>query len=199
MKKPAENIWNVPNILTIFRIALIPVYIVFYRKGDYYVALTVFLVASLTDFLDGKIARKHHLVTSFGKLADPLADKLMCITVLLSFTFSGAVQWTPAVVMISKELFMLLGGFYLLKRGVVVQSQMIGKAAQWLFIAALCLGFFHDFFAGWILPLDVILLWIAVITALLALVFYAFDASKSAKTMLGRSKQDINNEYPITF
>jgi CDP-diacylglycerol--glycerol-3-phosphate 3-phosphatidyltransferase len=93
MIKPAENIWNVPNILTIFRIALIPVYIVFYRKGDYYVALTVFLVASLTDFLDGKIARKHHLVTSFGKLADPLADKLMCITVLLSFTFSGTAQW----------------------------------------------------------------------------------------------------------
>ncbi len=91
------------------------------------------------------------------------------------------------------------GGFYLLKRGIVVQSQMIGKAAQWLFIAALCLGFFHDYFAGWILPMDVILLWIAVITALLALVFYAFDASKSAKTMLGRSKQDINNEYPITF
>jgi cardiolipin synthase len=183
MIKPAENIWNVPNILTIFRIALIPVYIVFYRKGDYYVALTVFLVASLTDFLDGKIARKHHLVTSFGKLADPLADKLMCITVLLSFTFSGTAQWVPVAIMLVKELLMLSGGFYLLKRGIVVQSQMIGKAAQWLFIAALCLGFFHDYFAGWILPLDVILLWVAVIMSLLALVFYAVNAFKSAKVI----------------
>lgn len=183
MKKPAENIWNVPNILTIFRMALIPVYIVFYRKGDYYGALAVFLVASLTDLLDGKIARKYHLVTSFGKLMDPFADKLMCITVLLSFIFSGTVQWVPAVVVMVKELLMLSGGFYLLKRGIVVQSQMIGKAAQWLFIAALCLGFFHDYFAGWILPLDVILLWVAVIMSLLALVFYAINAFKSAKVI----------------
>jgi len=183
MKKPAENIWNVPNIMTILRIALIPIYIVFYRKGNYYGALAVFLAASLTDFLDGKIARKHHLVTSFGKLMDPLADKLMCITVLLSFEFSGTIQWIPAAVVIAKELLMLIGGAYLLKRGIVIQSQMIGKAAQWLFIAALCLSFFHDFFASWILPLDVILIWIAVIVALLALIFYAVKASKTAKVI----------------
>lgn len=196
MKNPSENIWNVPNILTILRIALIPVYIVFYRKGEYYGALAVFLAASLTDFLDGKIARKHHLVTSFGKLMDPLADKLMCITVLFSFTFSGTIPWTPAAVVMAKELLMLAGGFYLLKRGVVVQSRMIGKAAQWLFITALCLGFFHDFFAGRTLPLDVILLWIAVIAALLALVFYAAHASKTVKatkTPLG-PKEDRSAE-----
>jgi cardiolipin synthase len=185
MKKPAENIWNLPNILTILRIALIPVYIIDYRKGDYYGALAVFLAASLTDLLDGKIARRCHLVTSFGKLMDPIADKLMCVTVLLSLTSSGAVQWAPAVVVIVKEILMLAGGFYLLKRGIVMPSQMIGKAAQWLIITALCLGFFHDFFAGWILPLDVILLWAAIITALLALVFYAVNASRTAKAMKG--------------
>jgi cardiolipin synthase len=199
MKKPAESIWNVPNILTILRIALVPVYIIFYRKGDYYGALAVFLVASLTDFLDGKIARKHHLVTSYGKLMDPLADKLMCITVLLSFTFSGTIQWTPAAFVIAKELLMLIGGTYLLKRGIVVQSKLIGKTAQLLFVIALCMGFFHDFFASWILPLDVMLLWTALIMAFLALIFYAFDASKAAKAMSKRSIQDINNEHPITF
>jgi CDP-diacylglycerol--glycerol-3-phosphate 3-phosphatidyltransferase len=183
MKKPAENIWNAPNILTILRIALIPVYIVFYGKGDYYGALSVFLAASLTDFLDGKIARKHHLVTNFGKLMDPLADKLMYITVLFSLTLSGMAHWIPVVFVIAKELLMLIGGAYLLKRGIVVQSQMIGKAAQWLFFAALCLSFFHNFFACWILPLDVILLWIAVIMALLALIFYAVKASKTAKAI----------------
>jgi cardiolipin synthase len=165
----------------------------------YYGALAVFLVASLTDFLDGKIARKHHLVTSYGKLMDPLADKLMCITVLLSFTFSGTIQWTPAAFVIAKELLMLIGGTYLLKRGIVVQSKLIGKTAQLLFVIALCMGFFHDFFASWILPLDVMLLWTALIMAFLALIFYAFDASKAAKAMSKRSIQDINNEHPITF
>lgn len=183
MKKPAENIWNLPNMLTILRIALIPVYVITYRKGDYYGALAVFLAASLTDLLDGKIARRYHFVTSFGKLMDPLADKLMCVTVLLSLTLSGTVQWAPAVIVIGKELLMLAGGSYLLKRGIVMPSRMIGKAAQWLFIIALCLGFFHDFFAGWILAPDVILLWAAVITALTALVFYAANASKAVKTI----------------
>ncbi|MPN63331.1 CDP-diacylglycerol--glycerol-3-phosphate 3-phosphatidyltransferase [bioreactor metagenome] len=143
----------------------------------------MFLGASLTDFLDGKIARKHHLVTDFGKLMDPLADKLMCVTVLFSFGFSGTIQWVPAIVVTVKEFLMLTGGFYLLKRGIVVPSQMIGKVAQWLFITALCLGFFHDFFADWILPLDVVLLWAAVIMALLALVFYAVNVSRTVKAM----------------
>jgi cardiolipin synthase len=199
MKKPTENIWNVPNMLTILRITLVPVYIVFYIKEEYYLALATFLVASLTDFLDGKIARKHHLVTSFGKLMDPLADKLMCLTVLFSFVSTGITNWTPVFLMIIKELLILIGSAYLLKRGIVVQSKLIGKTAQWLFVVALCMGFFHDFFAGWILPLDVMLLWTALIMAFLALIFYAFDASKAAKTMSKRSKQDINNEHPITF
>ena len=82
---------------------------------------------------------------------------------------------------------MLIGGSYLLSRGIVVQSQIMGKTAQWLLIAALCLSFFHDFFAGWILPLDVILLWITVIMALLALVFYAVNASKAANA----NKKDV--------
>jgi hypothetical protein len=89
-------------------------------------------------------------------------------------------------VVIVKELLMLIGGVYLLKKGVVAQSHMIGKVAQWLFIVSLCLGFFHDFFASWILPLDVILLWTSVIMALLALIFYAVNASKMLKQHSGR-------------
>jgi len=180
MKKTSENIWNLANILTILRIALIPVYVAAYGEGYQYGALIVFLAASLTDLLDGRIARKYNLVTNFGKLMDPLADKLMCLAVLISLSSSGKVHWIPVVLVIIKELLMLLGGSYLLSRGVVVQSQIIGKTAQWLLISALCLSFFHDFFADWILPLDVILLWIAVIMALLALVFYAIDVSKAA-------------------
>lgn len=180
MKKTSENIWNPANILTILRIAFIPLYVVAYGKGYRYGALIVFLAASLTDLLDGRIARKYNWVTNFGKLMDPLADKLMCLAALISLASSGKVHWLPVVFVIIKELLMLIGGSYLLSRGIVVQSQIAGKAAQWLLIVALCLGFFHDFFARWLLPLDVILLWIAVIMALLALIFYAVNASKAA-------------------
>jgi phosphatidylglycerophosphate synthase len=159
-----------------------PKYIVFYKKGDYYGALPVFLAASLTDFLVGKIARKHKLVTSFGKQMI-LSPKSLCGMTVFFLCVSGTVQWLPAAVVMVKELLMVAGGSYLLKRGIVVQSQMIGKAAQWLFIAALSLSFFHDFFVGWVLPLDVILLWTAVITALLALVFYSVTAFKASKAM----------------
>lgn len=179
MKKVTENIWNAANILTILRIVSIPVYIVIYGKGYHNGAMIVFLLASLTDFLDGRIARKYHLVTNFGKLMDPLADKLMCLTVLLSLVSSGTVHWIPVVLVMAKELVILTGGTYLLGKGVVVQSHMIGKVAQWLLITALCMGFFHDFFAGWILPLDVILLWTAVTVSLLALIFYAVNAYKT--------------------
>ena len=180
MKKASENIWNLANILTILRIVLIPIYVAAYIKGYQYAALIVFLAASLTDLLDGRIARKYNWVTNLGKLMDPLADKLMCLAVLISLTSSRKVHCIPVILVIVKELLMLIGGSYLLSRGIVVQSQIIGKAAQWLLITALCLCFFHDFFTIWVLPLDVILLWIAVIMALLALIFYTIDASKAA-------------------
>jgi len=77
---------------------------------------------------------------------DHLADKLMCLTVLLSLVSSGTVQWIPVVLIMAIELFMLAGGTYLLGKGVVVQSHMIGKESQWLLITALCMGFFHDIF-----------------------------------------------------
>lgn len=181
MKKTAENIWNAANLLTIFRIVMIPVFAAVYRKGYLYASLTVFLAASLTDYLDGQIARKYHMVTNFGKVMDPLADKLMCLTVLFSLASSGTISWTPAILVFAKELFMLLAGACLLAKGIVVQSQMIGKAAQWLMIVSLSLSFFHDFFAGWIMPLDVILLWTAVAVTLLALIYYARNILKTAK------------------
>jgi cardiolipin synthase len=181
MKKASENILNLANILTTLRIALIPVYVAIYGKGYHYGALIVFLVASLTDLLDGRIARKYHLVTNFGKVMDPLADKLMCLTVLFSLTSSGMIHWVPVFIVMTKELLMLIGGTYLLRRGIVVQSQIIGKASQWLLIAAMCLVFFHDYFKSRGLPLDVIFVWIAVIMALLALIFYAVNALKTAQ------------------
>ena len=95
---------NLPNQLTMLRILLIPVFmVVLYLgfAGSTYVALLIFIVASLTDLLDGKIARKYNLVTDFGKFADPLADKMLTTAALLWFVENGQMAgWVLAVVLL---------------------------------------------------------------------------------------------------
>ena len=173
MDKTRENIWNVPNALTMARMALIPVFLVLYCLDLRLWALVAFLAASFTDLLDGYIARRFKLITNFGKLMDPLADKLMVISVLLAQTITGVLPWIAVVIVILKELIMVLGGVYMLKQGIVVHSELVGKAAQFLFIAAISLSFFHDnFIALGSVQWDMLLLWISVGLTLLALAFY---------------------------
>lgn len=181
MKRTTENIWNFANILTLLRVVLIPVFIMAYKNEKYIGALVVFLIASLTDWLDGQIARKRNTITKFGIIMDPLADKLLCITVLACLASSGKANWIPVTFVITKEVLMLIGSAFLIRKGIVVPSQTIGKIAQWLMIVAICLSFFHNFFANWIVPLDTILLWIAVVVTLLALIFYAGKIAKTKK------------------
>ena len=178
MEKAAERIWNPANALTFMRIALIPIFVLVCEKGYHYGALAVFLIVELTDLMDGRIARKYHMVTRFGKLIDPLADKLMCVAVLYVLASSGAVDWAPVIIVVIKEMAMLIGSAALLKKGVVVQSRMLGKAAQVAFVVALSLSFFRDFFQNWGIPLDVILLWAAISIAMFALIHDFIDARK---------------------
>ena len=111
-KQEKENIWNVPNALTMLRMALIPVYWVLFFNGHEYEALAAFAVASLTDLADGYIARKYNLITNFGKLMDPLADKLMSISVMLSMVIKGVVPWPILLILLLKEGFMVVGGIF---------------------------------------------------------------------------------------
>ena len=180
-KRNSENIWNLANILTLFRVVLIPAFIIAYKNEKYIIALAVFLVASLTDRLDGQIARKRNTITKFGIIMDPLADKLLCVTVLVCLASSGQANWIPVSFVIAKEALMLIGSALLIRKGMVVPSQTIGKIAQWLMIIAISLSFFHDFFANWIVPLDTILLWIAVVVTSSALIFYAGNIVKTKK------------------
>jgi CDP-diacylglycerol--glycerol-3-phosphate 3-phosphatidyltransferase len=188
-KKTNANIWNPANILTLLRIVLIPVFIIIYKNGNYIGALAVFLVASLTDWLDGRIARKRNTITKFGIIMDPLADKLLCVTALVCLASSGKANWIPVTFVITKEVLMLIGSACLIKRGIVSQSQEIGKIAQWLTIVAISLSFFHNFFTNWVVPLDTILLWIAVAVALLALIFYAGKIAKAKKAVTVKSQE----------
>ena len=181
---------NVPNILTMIRLLLVPVYVALFIGGQKYAALATFLVASLTDLLDGRIARKYNLITDFGKLVDPFADKVMVLTVLFSMAIGSpaipaVVPWAAVIILLAKELVMILGGVAMYRHGIVVYSSMIGKVAHCVFIAGLVASYFHDWFtrvcAGWPLTLDLLLLWAGVCITLCALVFYVTDALKKAK------------------
>lgn len=176
MGEKKEAIWNVPNGLTMLRMALLPVYWLLFLHKRRYWALAVFVMASLTDLLDGHIARKRNLITNFGKLMDPLADKLMVLSVMLSLTQAGLVPLAVLLVLLGKEFVMLCGGALLLKRKIVVASVPVGKAAQATVVASLLLSFFGDWFDGLGFPLHRILLWCAVGLTLAALAYYSTNA-----------------------
>ncbi len=181
MKDNWKKNCNVPNALTLLRMFMIPAYIVLFIKGHKYWALFTFLLAGLTDVLDGIIARRYNLITDFGKLMDPLADKLMGITAMFSLAIGTeqippVMPWPVLIVILGKELLMMLGGLLMLGRHIVVYSKPIGKAAQALLTVGLVAAYFHDELAGlWRFSLspDVMVLYLAMVLTLAALVFYA--------------------------
>ena len=122
---------NLPNKLTVFRVILIPVYIFFLL--NYYVpyhlvfALIVFAAASITDWFDGRIARKNNLVTTFGKFLDPLADKLLVMTALICFAFERWIDPVAVIIILARE-FMVTGlRLVVANEGVVVAAGIWGK------------------------------------------------------------------------
>ena len=171
-QKYLTNIWNVPNVLTMIRLALIPVFVVLHAVYLEKLALLTFCVASFTDWLDGFIARKYNLITDFGKLMDPLADKLMVCTALIMQGLSGYFPWVAIVIVIIKEAVMIYGSSYMLAHDIVVYAHSWGKLAQCSFILALVLSFWHKDFAARDFPIDRVCLWIAVVIAVIALVDY---------------------------
>ena len=99
---------NLANKLTTFRVLCIPIFVVFMLiesiPYNYYLAAIVFIIASITDLFDGKIARKYHLVTNFGKFMDPLADKMLVSAALICLTPKMIPSWV-VIIIISRELF----------------------------------------------------------------------------------------------
>ncbi|MFD2170169.1 CDP-diacylglycerol--glycerol-3-phosphate 3-phosphatidyltransferase [Tumebacillus lipolyticus] len=132
---------NVPNILTVFRLGLIPVYfLVFFSDYKYNmeVALLVLALAGLTDILDGYLARKYKLVTELGKMLDPLADKLMMLSVVLSFVIDNRVSWLMAGLLIFRDLGMIVASVFYVTRGKkTVPATVWGKLNTVLYYAAL--------------------------------------------------------------
>ena len=124
---------NLPNKLTILRIIMIPFFVLFMlldggaNQTYRYIAAVIFIVASFTDLLDGKIARKYNLVTNFGKFIDPLADKLLDCSGLICFVGLGALPAWFVIIIISREF--IISGFRLVAsdNGVVIAASYWGK------------------------------------------------------------------------
>ncbi|GAA4423587.1 CDP-diacylglycerol--glycerol-3-phosphate 3-phosphatidyltransferase [Georgenia halophila] len=163
-------LWNIANVLTMVRILMVPVFIVLFLQGTtgaQVAATLVFAAAAATDKLDGTLARRHGLVTNFGKLADPIADKALVISALVLLSMDGLLWWWVTIVIIVRELGITLLRFVMMRRAVMAASKG-GKTKTVLQIAFILMLLvpWDGFLTGALV--DVILL-VALVVVLLAL------------------------------
>ena len=137
---------KLPNILTILRIIMIPIFILIFYIDipyQYYIAAGIFLLAFLTDILDGHLARKYQVVSDFGKLADPIADKMLVTAALLMMVFHWMISPIVAIIILCREF--IISGFRSLaaSKGLVISAGVLGKiktVVQCIAIIAVLMG-----------------------------------------------------------
>lgn len=167
---------NLPNKLTLFRVILIP-FFVFFLLAPYfhgygnYIAVAIFIIASITDFLDGKIARKYHLVTNFGKFMDPLADKLLVSSALICLIELSLIPAWIVIVIIAREF--IISGFRLIAadNGVVIAASYWGKfktASQMVMVIVLILNLPNPVFS----VIGTVLIYVSLVLTVISLVDY---------------------------
>jgi len=167
---------NIPNILTVFRMVAVPVFIVFMLNDMIYPAIIAFLLAEITDVLDGLIARRFNLITKFGKMADPLADKMMQLAALFIFSMKAMIPKIIPWLVLSKELFMLVSGIYLIRKNFDMSSKWFGKLTSVVLFIAIMLVFF-----GVPRQITDVIFWICVAMALFAALMYIRNYFKSVE------------------
>ncbi|MDF2815784.1 MAG: CDP-diacylglycerol--glycerol-3-phosphate 3-phosphatidyltransferase [Paenibacillus sp.] len=159
---------NLPNLLTVCRFILIPIYICFYSLGHIKTAFAIVVLAGVTDVLDGYLARKRGQITQLGIMLDPLADKCMMLTVVLSLLLTGRIPWPAAVAMFIREAGMIASSAFFHFRGKrTVPANTMGKVATVLFYFAFLFVFFDH-------PLGIFVLWAAVGLSFVASFIYIF-------------------------
>ncbi|MGI6050239.1 MAG: CDP-diacylglycerol--glycerol-3-phosphate 3-phosphatidyltransferase [Acetivibrionales bacterium] len=179
---------NLPNILTVLRMLAVPVFIYFMLENQITIAIIIFMLAALTDIIDGFFARKYDLITTFGKIADPLADKLMQLAALFTLSLKG---WIPSIIfwlVLGKELSMILASIYLIKKKYDTSSKWFGKLTSFLLFVAIILTLFR-------VPeqITTILLWCCVLMAIFTLLMYARNSFKAIKDKESEDENLINN------
>ena len=166
---------NLPNKLTVLRVVMIPFFVAFLLfditgAADKWIALAIFCAASLTDMLDGKIARKYNLVTNFGKFMDPLADKLLVSTAMICLVSMDKLNVIVVLVIIAREF--IISGFRLVAsdNGIVIAASYWGKfktVSQMAMVIVLIMDL-----GGVFEMIGNVLVWVALILTVVSLVDY---------------------------
>jgi CDP-diacylglycerol--glycerol-3-phosphate 3-phosphatidyltransferase len=185
--------WNIANALTVFRLALVPVFIVtLFASGGHdttwrVIAWAVFAVASVTDRIDGDIARKRGLVTEFGKLADPIADKALIGAALIGLSALGDLPWWITVVMLVREIGVTVLRFWVIRHGVIPASRG-GKVKTLL--QAVATGLFVLLPIGsWLKPIAWTFMIAALIVAIATGIDYVARAVRLRQISLAAARQ----------
>lgn len=198
---------HIPNILTIIRFLLIPVLIGFALENDYIAVIVVLTISGITDILDGFIARKFNLITNFGKLMDPLADKFTQITLLGILTLQKIIPIWIIVIVIIKEFLMISGASFLYGKELVVSSKWYGKLATVLFYIAIVCSLFVQYWNGVLIghaeyslsPLPrfyTYIYYLAVLSTIFSLIMYikAFYMQGYLKKAIEQGKEEVKEK-----
>ena len=186
---------HVPNILTICRFLLIPIIIFYIFTGNYILAFIFFTISGITDIADGFIARKFNFVSNFGKLMDPLADKLTQISTLASLVFANIIPMWILIIVLLKEFIMICGASFLYGKDVVVYSKWYGKLATVLFYIAIVVSLLLKQFqiTGILQNLDFALYCLALFATVFSLIMYVRDLYNKGFI----DKQDLKKEVTV--
>lgn len=199
---------HIPNILTILRFLFIPIILHFIFAGNYILGFIFFTISGITDILDGFIARKFNLISNFGKLMDPLADKLTQISVLAALVSVKIIPvWILAIVVL-KELIMVVGASFLYGKDVVVYSKWYGKLATVLFYLAIIISLITRQLniTGFWINFDLVVYCIALTCTIFSLIMYIkclyqggfidkSDLNKETKKVVIKNKTNLNNIF----
>lgn len=145
MKNRENAIFTIPNMLSVFRVLLIPLFMYLYFEGRYIYSTAVLLFSGLTDIIDGFIARRFNMITKLGKILDPLADKITQAAIAICLATRHTILVPLLIVFCAKELLMLIGSFVLLRKGMrPSESKWWGKIGTVIIYALLVLFLVSD-------------------------------------------------------
>ena len=171
---------QVPNALTVARLVLIPIFVALMvqaGRNPSWPAGVVFGIAGITDQVDGFLARRWHVESRFGQIADPLADRLMIDAAVILLAYYGRLPWIGLAVITGRDLMLLVGSRLLAPRGIELEVNAVGKAATWVLYAAIFFRIVTHEATQW--PLY--LFWAGIVLAVVAAVFYIRTARKELR------------------
>jgi CDP-diacylglycerol--glycerol-3-phosphate 3-phosphatidyltransferase len=165
---------NLPNKLTMLRMIMIPFFVIFMAvpfAAGRYIALVIFIAASLTDTADGYIARKYHLITDFGKFMDPLADKLLVCSAMICLVHTNEIPYWVVIIIIAREF--IISGFRLVAadNGIVIAASWWGKSKTICQMAMIIVVLLNFDLAFWHV-LETVLIYAALVLTVVSLIDY---------------------------